>query len=184
MRLRNIRAWAVEHTVLVVGVSGSVALFLVIAGFLVVTYLGEISRQAEIQERIDRFGDITRGAQSRAEEVQAEFQAIQEGFPSAELSETYVFRTMLELVSESGLTISKDLELTNEDARKKVGKTDYRVLSFSMGVSGDPESVWTLVQALDMGETPFSTLVLGEVSLNLGGGSSASMEFDIFTLPR
>ena len=65
--------------------------------------------------------------------------------------------------------------------QQMVGNTEFRVLSFSITVSGDPESVWDLVQKLDHGETPFRTLVLGTTSLTLGGVSNATMDFKIYT---
>ena len=161
-----------------------VSSFLLLYILIGVLYLQTTSQQSPLRERISRQGSIAAGAQSRAAEVEAEFQAIQEGIPPTQLTEIDIFRAMRELASEMGLNAeSLGIELKGETAQKQAASAQYRTLSFSVTVSGDYEPVSAFVQRLDQGQTRFKTLVLDQTSLVLGKTGSANMTFTIYTRP-
>ena len=183
-RLQEFREWASAHSTLVVATGVPAALFALIAAFLYVGWRAELAEHTNLEDQTNQFRAITQRSQSRGEEVEAEFRRVQEGLPSPDLSEIDVFRTVRELVSDMGLDIAAvNLELKSDVPSKKVGKTNYRVLTFDLAVSGDRDGVWDVIQALDNGETPLRTLILNKVSLTLGESSKANMEFVIYTLP-
>ncbi len=156
--------------------------FLLTYGILGLAYMNATSQQESMRESIQSLSRIASGSESRVEEVEAEFQAVQQSLPSAKLNELDVFRAMINLVSEVGLNLG-DVEIAMKSItdRAKVGNAEYRVLSFSMSVSGDDDDVWDFVQMLDRGETPYRTLLLEDVRWNLGTTSTAKVSFSIYT---
>jgi len=164
---------------MVAAATGGVVLLVAILGFLSSSYRSEQTAQDELRVQLARFREIAARPTRGLEGVRQEFDAVQKGFPTADLTDIDVFRTMQDLVSEMRLQAS-GLNQTREEPRKRVGNAEYRVLSFSMSITGDSRAVRELVDAMDQGTTPFKTLVLRAVRVT---GGKASLEFDIFTLP-
>ena len=165
-------------------VMGMLVLFLAVYAVLGFSYFGKVSEQPDLRTTRDQWARIV--ARSSVEEdireKEAELQALQESIPSADLTEIDVFQTMWDLADQVRLNPA-DVEpkLTGEVASQKVGNSAYRVLSFSMKVSGDVDQVRDFVQILDNGETPFTTLALDKTSFSLGEPSNATMDFKIYT---
>ena len=178
------RDWAAIHLYLTVGLVVSVVLFIAVVSALVVNRTVEIADQQRLVEDIDRLTRITQTAATRTGEVEAQFEAVQQSFPSPELRETDVFKAMRELLAETDLNVDAvTLALVSDIPRQTVGSTEYRVMSFGMRVGGDFDRVWELIRRLDQGEGPFRTLVLDKVKFTLGDSSAADLEFKIYTLP-
>lgn len=178
------RDWVAVHFYLTVGLVVSVVLFIAVVSALVVNRAVEISDQQDMAKQIVNFRRISETAATRAEGVEAQFDAVQQSFPSAELRETDVFKAVRELVAATGLNVNTvNLTLTSDNAKEKVGSTEYRVMTFSMKVGGDFDRVWDLIQRLDQGEGPFRTLVLDKTKFTLGRSSAAELVFKIYTLP-
>ena len=172
------------HTTLIAVAAVSSVVFLAVAGFLVTTVSSEQTRQDELQEQIVRLREIVERPIRKVEEVNREFKEIQGSIPTGELSEIDIFRALENLASQPDLDFSDvSLELDSLLPRRTVGGAQYRVLSFTMKVAGDFDSVWSFVQAMDNGETAFKTLVVDELTLNLGAESRATVSFTIYTLP-
>ncbi|MBI2172203.1 MAG: hypothetical protein HYU30_09360 [Chloroflexi bacterium] len=154
----------------------------VVLGF---AYIRSVPQQNSLRSQLAQFNEILRSP-SRLKDVEAEFTAIQEGIPPAKLMEIDVFRTMQELVSQSGLDPAKlKIGINGQPQTKMVGKTPYRLMNFSMTVSGDYKNVWALVQKLDRGETSFRTLVLNKTSVVFETErANATMDFTIYTAVR
>ena len=184
MSIERIRQWVVENTI-AVGVALVAAIgFVAIVGFLVTSYRSEKSKQDELQVQLQKFREIVERPTSRLADLEREFDTVRQGFPSAELNKIEVFRTFQDLVFDFGLQPSSiSLRQTGEVPNRKVGNSEYRVISFSLQVKGASDPVLSLVQALDQGETPFKTLVLGTVSVTVGPPTNATITFEIFTLP-
>ena len=184
MSIERIRSWIAENTIAMGVVLVVTIAFLAIAGFLVVSIRSESSEQDRLQVQLQQFRDIVAKPTSRLAELQAELDSVRQGFPSAELTEIDVFRTFEELAFDFGLEPSGvELQQTGQEATKKVGNSEYRVISFSLRVVGSSDLVLSLLEALDQGKTPFKTLVLGPVSVDGVGTTNANLTFDIFTLP-
>ena len=179
MRISDIRAWVMRNSVVAGAAAVGIVAFVAVLGFLGASYRSEQVNQDQLRAQLARFREIAARPTRRLEEVRQEFDAVQRGFPTADLTDIDVFRTMQDLVSKMRLQAS-GLRQTLEVPRKQVGNAEYRVLSFSMSVSGNPRTVTELVEAMDKGTTPFKTLVLKTVRV---AGGSTSLEFDIFTLP-
>ena len=179
MNINAIRAWVIKNKVVVGAAAVGVVAFVAVLGFLGTIYRSEQADQDDLRGQLAKFREIAARPTRGLKEVRQEFDAVQKGFPTADLTDIDVFRTMQELVSSMRLEASV-LQQTGEVPRKRVGNAEYRVLSFSMSISGDPRTVMEMVEAMDQGTTPFKTLVLKTVRVT---GGSANLEFDIFTLP-
>ena len=184
MNTQRIRQWVSENTIAFGAVVVAAIALAGIAGFLVTSLLSEKSEQDALEVQVQKFREIVARPTSRLAELQQELDLVRRGFPSAELTEIDVFRAFQELAFDFGLKPSSlELRQTGQVPKKKVGNSEYRVISFSLQLGGASDPVWSLLQALDQGRTPFKTLVLGEVSVTEGKKMSASIVFDIFTLP-
>ncbi len=165
-------------------VFGPVILFLSVYGLLLYNYLGQVEQSDKLTAQFDQLAGIAArsSALARLSERVAEFKAIQESIPPADLREVDVFRAMWGLAGEVGLDRSNVApQQTGERATERVGNTDYRVLSFSLDVTGDPDAVSEFVRRLDQGETPYGTLVLDKASFTLGETSKVSLSLKIYT---
>lgn len=180
MNISAVRAWVIENKVVVGAAAVGIAAFVGVLGFLGSSYRSEQAIQEDLRGQLVRFREIVARPTRGLKEVRQEFDAVQKGFPTADLNDIDVFRTMQTLVLDMRLEAS-GLKQTREVPREKVGNAEYRVLSFSMTVTGDARTVTELVEAMDQGTTPFKTLVLKTVRITEG---SASLDFDIFTLPE
>ena len=178
------RDWAALHLYLAVGLLVSVVLFLAVVSALFVNRAVEIADQQRLVKQIADLSRISQTAATRAGEVEEQFNAVQQSFPSPELQETDVFKAVRELVAETGLNVDAvTLTLASDVPRQTVGGTEYRVMTFSMKVGGDFDRVWDLIRRLDQGEGPFRTLVLDKAKFTFGRSSAADLEFKIYTLP-
>ena len=179
------REWVSAHQYWAIGATVYVAVLLTVTAILVLATGTERAAQAEAQESIERLSGISTGAASRAGEIEEEFQVVREAFPPPGIQETDVFRAMRSLVEETGLDVANtSIELTAEVPRQVVGTTEYRVMTFSMGILGDSDDVWDFIRRLDQGEGPYRTLVLTSASFGLSGRSSADLEFKLYMLPE
>jgi hypothetical protein len=189
VRLRHIdvqaiRGWVGDNPAVAAGIGVPTLVFLAAVFFLVNSYFAETSKQVEIQDQFNRLAGITAGAQSRADEIEAEFEAIQDGLPPPDLKETDVFRALREVATEFGIDIaSVNIALKSDTASRQVGSTRYRVLTLTMGIGGQFDDVWTFIQALDNGQGPYPTLILDKLSFTQGATSTATLDFSIYTLP-
>lgn len=157
--------------------------FLLLYAGLGVLYLGAVQARDDKNVQLARQSAIVRGAQGLLRDVEASYQALQEGVPPATLSETQVFVAMRDLAVASELEPTYP-EFSGEVAQQRVGQELYRALTFLMTVRGDPETVWAFVQMLDRGRTPFKTLVVDSATLRLGETEGeATLRFTIFTRP-
>ena len=181
---QTVREWVAEHPRWAIGTALYVVLFLSAVAILVSGAGAERAVQEEFRESITRLIGISSGAATRAGEIEVQFQGVREAFPPPDLQETDVFRAMRSLVVETGLDVANTtMELKADVARQVVGSTEYRVMTFSMGVLGDFEDVWDLVQRLDQGEGPYGTLVLTSATFSLSDVSTADLEFKLYVLP-
>ena len=166
-------------------VFGPILLFISIYGLFVYNYVGQLEERDQLSVQHDQLAGIAErsSALERLAERAAEFQAIQDSIPSADLREVDVFRAMWDLAEEVGLDPSASVSpgLTGEKATERVGNTDYRVLSFSLDVTGDPDAVSEFVRRLDQGETPYGTLVLDKATFIFGETSRVSLSLKIYT---
>ena len=184
MNIERIRSWVAENTIMLAVALAATITIVAIVGFLVTSYLSEKSDQDALQVQLQKFREIVARPTSRLAELQEEFDLVRQGFPSAELTEIDVFRAFQELAFDFGLEPSRvELQQTGNVPKKKIGNSEYRVISFALQVDGKSDLVSSLLQALDQGETRFKTLVLGDVSVSGADDLSASIKFDIFTLP-
>jgi len=159
-------------------------LFVAVCAVLGFSYFGKVSQQSALMTQRDQWASIVARSSvvEDLSEKEAELQALQASIPSADLTEIDVFQAMWDLADQVRLN-KADVEpkLTGEVASQKVGNSAYRVLSFSMNVSGDFDRVREFVQLLDNGETLYKTLALGTTSFGLGEPGNATMEFKIYT---
>jgi len=165
-------------------VIGMLVLFVAVCAVLGFSYFGKVSQQSALMTQRDQWASIVARSSvvEDLSEKEAELQALQASIPSADLTEIDVFQAMWDLADQVRLN-KADVEpkLTGEVASQKVGNSAYRVLSFSMNVSGDFDRVREFVQLLDNGETLYKTLALGTTSFGLGEPGNATMEFKIYT---
>lgn len=165
-------------------VFGPVILFLSVYGLLFYNYLDQVEQRDKLTAQFDQLAGIAArsSALERLSERVAEFQKIQERIPPADLQEVDVFQAMWDLAGEVGLDrTSVAPRLTGESATETVGNTDYRVLSFSLEVTGDPDAVSEFVRRLDQGETPYGTLVLDKASFTFDETTRVSLNLKIYT---
>ena len=183
MNTQRIRQWVSENTIAFGAVVVAAIALAGIAGVLVTSLLSEKSEQDALEVQVQKFREIVARPTSRLAELQQELDLVRGGFPSADLTEIDVFRAFDELAFDFGIEPSNvELRQTGQSS-KKIGDSEYRVISFALNIDGTSDPVWSMVQALDQGKTPFKTLVLGKVSFTVGKTMSASLLFDIFTLP-
>ena len=167
--------------------AGTVILFLLVYGVLLISYLSERGELADLRERSQssRLIDIAGSDRTRQQVVLAkeEFDAIQEGIPPVDLTEIDIFRTLRTLATEIGLKASEvSIDLEGTATQKKVGNTTYKEFSINITASGPSDAVSALVEKLDQGETPFKTLVLDKLNLTFSGRTSAAnIDFKIYT---
>ena len=179
-----IRDWLSDHGLLVAAVGAPIAVFALIAAVLLVEYRSQTAEQKDLEEQIRNFSEIARRSQTRTGDTEAEFAAIQDAFPSGDLTEIDVFRTMRGLAEGLGLDINQmTIEQISDVPSAKKGKLTYRVISFRMTTAGKFDRVLSLVHALDQGRTAYKTLVLDKLDMTVGEESSATMEFKIYGLP-
>ena len=179
------RDWVVAHQYWTIGIVLYVVVLLSAATVLVLGTGAERTAQAEAQESIERLSGISTGAASRAGEIQEGFETVQAAFPPRDLQETDVFRAMRSLIVETDLDVSNTtIELKSDVARRLVGTTEYRVMTFTMRVLGNSDDVWAFIQRLDRGEGPYGTLILSSAFFSLSGRSTADLEFQLYMLPE
>ena len=164
-------------------IAAPLILFALVYAFLVYGYMGEIPKQDDLTAQAERLAQIAASGATleRLEIAEAELMALQDSVPSGSLREIDVFETMWALAEEVGLDRANvDISLKGEKAKAKVGSAEFRTLAFTLEAAGDADSMWSLIQRLDKGETPFKTLVLGDTSLTFGGTTTASLDFTIY----
>ena len=168
-------------------VAGTLILFLLVYGVLLISYLSKRGELSDLRERSQssRLIDIAGSDRTRQQIALAkeEFEAIQEGIPPGDLTEIDIFRTLRILASEIGFKTSEvSIDLQGTVPQKKVGNTTFKEFSIHMTASGTSDEISTLVEKLDQGETPFKTLVLDKLNLSFSGRTStANMDFKIYT---
>ncbi len=164
-------------------VVGVPVLFLAVYVFLGYSYLNQLSEQDRLKAERDKQADIA--ARSAAPQLlakkEAEWKAIQEAVPSADLTEIAVFRTMWDLAAQAGLNPRAVLPTLTGTSQQQIGGTPFRVMTFSITASGAFGPVWEFIRMLNFGLTPYNTLVLGNTRFTLGSSSNATMDFKIYT---
>ena len=179
------REWVAVHQYWAIGATLYAVVLLSAAAILVLGAGAERAAQAEARETIERLSGISTGAASRAGEIAEEFETVQAAFPPPGLQETDVFRAMRSLIVDADLDVSNTtIALKSDVPRRVVGATEYRVMTFTMGVLGDSEDLWAFIQRLDQGEGPYGTLILTSVSFSLSGRGTADLEFELYMLPE
>ena len=179
-----IRDWFSDNGLLVTAVGAPIAVFVLMTGFLLLEYQSQTAEQADLEEQIRKFSEIARRSQTRTGDTAVEFRSVQDAFPSRDLTEIDVFRTMRGLAEGLGLDVNQlVIEEISDVASLQKGKLTYRVISFRMTTAGKFDRVLSLVQALDQGRTAYKTLVLEKLDMTLGEQSSATIEFKIYGLP-
>ncbi len=179
------RDWVAAHQYWAIGIGLYIVVLLSAATILVLDTGAERTAQAEAQESIERLSGISTGAASRAGEIAKEFETVQAAFPPPGLQETDVFRAMRSLIVDADLDVSNTtIALKADVPRRVVGTTEYRVMTFTVGVLGDSEDVWAFIQRLDQGEGPYGTLILTSVSFSLSDSGTANLEFELYMLPE
>ena len=180
---QTIRDWILAHQYWTMGAALYGIVLLSAAAILVLAARTEQGAQAEAQASIERLGAISTGAASRAGEIEEQFETVQAAFPPQDLRETDVFRAMRLLIAETDLNVANTtISLESDVPRRAVGSTEYRVMTFTMSVQGDPDDVWTFIQRLDQGEGPYGTFILTSVSFSLSGGNTADLDFKLYML--
>ncbi|MBI4198990.1 MAG: hypothetical protein HY535_00755 [Chloroflexi bacterium] len=161
---------------------------IVTVALLVLLYVALASRYFQVQDQrraVERDIVALRARvgtyRTASEEVEARYKRVQEAIPPATLIETDVFETMLKLASEH--QVSAQIQFKSEETRQ-VGNRTYRVINFSVAVSGSGQAVESFLRAMDGEQKLLETLFLGNVNLSTGGGGSASMEFQVYTQPK
>ena len=125
-----------ERISLIVG-----GLFLIIYGALGFIYVTEGLSHEDLQTNLDQRMNILGRSAVRTQEVEEEYQRIQDAIPSADLTEIGVFKVILQLASDSGVApqISSQGEST-----ETIGGQVYRVLQFQVSAAGRLEAVLLL----------------------------------------
>ena len=179
------REWVAAHQRWAIGAALYAVVFLSAAAVLVWGTGAERAEQQGFRESIQRLSGISTGAASRAGGIEEAFQVVREAFPPPDLQETDVFRAMRSLVAETGMDVADaTMELKADVPRQVVGSTEYRVMTFSIGVQGDFDDIWAFIQRLDQGDGPYGTLILSSATFSLSDPSTAELEFKLYMLPR
>jgi hypothetical protein len=143
-----------------------------------VVYLRQGGEQEQLRLDIAQQSRIVARAQQSAEGVEERFKMVQEAIPPADLEETSVYEVILDVAERSGVTASVSL---NSDSRKKVGKTTYRVLAFTVTAQGSPDAVRDFIEALDREQITLPTLVLDSLKLSGEVVATTSIDFVVYT---
>lgn len=182
-RLDLLRGWVSTHrrpaqAIAVVGI-----LLLLASGYFAYLAQKESSAQVALRDRIGRFREIAAISPERLQEVTRKYERIKGAVPAGNLKETDVYQAVLNLASSE---TDLDVQMSYRgDSQAKVGNATYRVMSFSMTVSGPYDPVWQLLKEMDRPPEGLATLLLQKVSMSGTERASASADFVVYTeLPK
>ncbi len=153
-------------------------LFVIMAVAIGLVYFQQGGEQGDLRAEIDQQVRITSRARQSAEAIEARFQEVQDAIPSADLKETDVFEVVLDIAGRSGVAASIRLQSLGT---RKVGKTDYRVLTFTVTGTGGAEEVDAFIEALDRGQTSLPTLVLEDLKVSGDEEATATIDIVVYT---
>ncbi len=136
------------------------------------------SSQSGLEGQINRQSAILARAVIRGEEVDTEYQAVQEAIPKAGLQETDIFRDMFTIAERNGV----DITITFQgSAPEKLGTQVYQALTFQLSAIGNQESILAFFDDMDVTQSLLETLIVKNASLRLGPGGTLSMAFTVYT---
>ncbi len=153
-------------------------LFVIMAVAIGLVYFQQGGEQGDLRAEIDQQVRITSRARQSAEAVEARFREVQDAIPTADLRETDVYEVVLDIAGRSGVAASIRLQSMGT---KKVGKTDYRVLTFTVTGTGGAEEVDAFIEALDRGQTSLTTLVVDDVKVFGDEEATTTMNLVVYT---
>lgn len=178
MSLERWHRYVTQRTNLRLFLGVPVVAFLLLYGSFFLSYRGEQTSQEDIQARMNRLLRSAAAPTQRMQEVRTEYERLQQTLPAANLKETDVFEFLLAMTQEKGL----DAQINyRSETTKKVDASSYRVLLFTLNVSGSFDRVWELVRELDAGPKGLETLVVEKVNIGLGEEGRASVDFAVYT---
>ena len=152
-------------------------LFLIIYGALGFIYMTEGLSQQDMEDRLAQQKNILGRSTARAQEVESEYQRVQDAIPLADLTEIDVFKAILQLGGDSG--VAPQISSRGESTETFGGQV-YRVIQFQVSAVGPVEAVDDFFRKLDGEQTLLETLVVDTASLT---GGTTQMSFNVYTLP-
>jgi hypothetical protein len=157
-----------------------IAVFAVILSIQALVYLRVVGERDEATDVIQRTTDVTTGARSRVEQVEADYKAAQETVPPADLQEIDVFRAVRRLAGKVGLDTSQVTPSYKGTSAVTVNKITFQAHSFTVEATGDSDSIWKFVQAMDGGDPLYETMVVDLTEMSLGETDRAAIEFTVY----
>lgn len=175
-----------EELLRVIGIIRRYSLLIIIAVFAVIlsvqalVYLRVVGERDEAKDVIQRTTNVTTGARTRVEQIEAEYKAAQNTVPSADLQEIDVFRAVRRLAGKVGLDTSQVTPSYKGTGTLTVNNTTFKTHSFTVEASGDGDSVWEFVQAMDGGDPLYETVEVDLTEMSLGETGRAKIEFTVY----
>ena len=136
------------------------------------------SSQTGLQDQINRQSAILERAVTRGEEVETEYEEVQEAIPKADLQETDIFRDIFTIAERNGVDITMTFQGRGQE---QLGTQVYQALTFQLNAIGNQESVLAFFDDMDVTQSLLETLIVKNASLRLGPGGTLSMAFTVYT---
>ncbi|GEM_PF-2669267 len=160
-------------------------LAIVLAGLGVIYYQQQREQSALAEQKtlqsnvIESFTEREAAFEAELEQTQAEFNSMEAAFLE-ELTENDVYKAVLLLAQDANVTV--DMKPGSETTEKVEG-IEYRVLNFTLSVSGGYYNVLSFIQTLDSQQTLLGSLMVKGLSVKMSSSDTrASVDCKVYAL--